>query len=130
MITLKSGFGRRSLCAFALSATCVASVNFATPSQAMPGYDGLWSVQIVTEKGDCDRAYRYPIRIAHGRLANAGEASFNITGNVGTGGHIKVTVSHGNSSASGTGRLAGNLGNGSWSGGSCSGVWSAERRGS
>jgi hypothetical protein len=45
----------------------------ATPATALPAYDGLWSVSIVTEKGDCDRGYRYPIRITRGVLSNAGE---------------------------------------------------------
>ncbi len=44
--------------------------NFAvTPTRALPAFDGLWSVLIVTEKGDCDRGYRYPIRIARGALS-------------------------------------------------------------
>jgi hypothetical protein len=128
MSTLHTALGRRSLCALALSAACAASMAFVTSSQAMPRYDGLWSVEIVTQKGDCDRAYRYPIRIANGQLVNAGEASFTITGNVAPTGFIKVTVSHGSSSASGTGRLGGALGTGSWAGGSCSGTWTAERR--
>jgi len=59
------------LAAFALYA---ASLNFAaTPAMALPNYDGLWSVLIVTEKGDCDRGYRYPIRITLGTLSNGGD---------------------------------------------------------
>ena len=42
-----------------------------------------WSVLIVTEKGTCDRAYRYPVRISNGSVGYAGEASFNVTGRVG-----------------------------------------------
>ena len=96
----------------------------------MPRYDGVWSVLIVTEKGDCDRGYRYPIRIAHGVLANGGDDAFTITGKVAPTGAITVTVSHGSSSATGSGRLSGNVGEGFWSGGSCSGTWTAERRSS
>ncbi|HEV3371537.1 MAG TPA: hypothetical protein VG145_03250, partial [Xanthobacteraceae bacterium] len=40
------------------------SLGAAAPAAATPNYDGLWSVVIVTEKGSCDRAYRYPVRIA------------------------------------------------------------------
>jgi hypothetical protein len=87
-------------------------------------------VSIVTEKGTCDRGYRYPIRIENGVLANAGDAGFTITGKVAPTGTITVTVSHGSSSASGSGRLAGSLGEGLWSGGECSGTWTAERRSS
>ncbi len=117
-----------ALAAFALYA---ASLNFAaTPTMALPNYDGLWSVLIVTEKGDCDRGYRYPIRITRGTLSNAGDTAFTIAGKVGPTGFTRVTVSYGNASANGLGQLAGNMGSGSWNSGSCSGTWAAERRGS
>jgi hypothetical protein len=116
--------------AIAIAGTMVASAIIAsTASFAVPRYDGLWSVSIVTEKGDCDRGYRYPIRISNGLLANAGDSVFTITGKVGGTGAITVTVSGGGKSASGSGRLAGNIGTGSWTGGACSGSWTAERRG-
>jgi hypothetical protein len=116
--------------AIAIASTILASaIITSTASLAVPGYDGLWSVSIVTEKGECDRGYRYPIRISNGTLANAGDTMFTITGKVAGGGAITVTVSGGGRSASGSGRLAGNIGMGSWSGGSCSGSWTAQRRG-
>jgi hypothetical protein len=62
-------------------------------------------------------------------LANAGDNVFTITGRVVGTGAITVTVSAGGRSATGSGRLAGNMGMGSWTGGSCSGSWTAERRG-
>lgn len=120
----------RSRAASALAAACFAAiVGVATPTAATPTYDGLWSVVIVTEKGDCDRAYRYPIRISNGALANAGDTAFNISGKVGGNGAITVTVSHGDKSATGSGRLSRTDGAGSWRGGACAGSWSAERRG-
>jgi hypothetical protein len=100
-----------------------------TASFAVPRYDGLWSVSIVTEKGDCDPGYRYPIRISNGTLANAGDTTFTITGKVAGTGAVTVTVNAAGRSATGSGRLAGNIGTGSWSGGACSGSWTAERRG-
>jgi hypothetical protein len=101
-------------------------------AQAQPSYDGLWSVVIVTKSGQCDAAYRYPIRITNGNLGNAGSAPINISGKVGKNGAVVVTVSAGDKSATGKGRLAGASGAGSWSGnanGACSGIWEAERRG-
>ena len=124
--------GRRapSAIAAAIAGTMMVSAIVAsTASFAVPRYDGLWSVSIVTEKGDCDRGYRYPILISNGLLANAGNSGFTITGRVGGAGAITVTVSGGGRSATGSGRLAGNMGMGSWIGGSCSGSWTAERRG-
>jgi len=112
----------------AVSVACLSLT--ATATAALPAYDGLWSVSIVTEKGDCDRGYRYPIRISRGALSNAGDTAFTIVGNVGPTGLIRVTVSYGGASANGIGRLAGDFGNGSWIGSSCSGTWTAERRGS
>ena len=93
-------------------------------------FDGQWSVLIVTERGRCDRAYRYPVKIENGAVGYAGTASFNISGSVGHNGAVTVTVSRGSQSATGTGRMSSTDGAGTWTAGSgeCSGVWSAERR--
>jgi hypothetical protein len=123
MITLPS---RKALFAFVAAAATLAS----TTSFAVPRYDGTWSVLVMTQKGDCDPGYRYPIRIANGQLVNAGDSAFTITGKVADTGAITVTVSAGGKSAVGSGHLAGNEGGGQWSGGSCSGSWTAERRAS
>jgi hypothetical protein len=117
---------RKALFAFIAAAATLTS----TTSFAMPRYDGLWSVSVVTQKGDCDPGYRYPIRISNGALVNAGAAGFDISGKVGQTGAITVTLSAGGKSATGSGRLAGNGGGGLWTGGQCSGSWTAERRGS
>ena len=114
----------------AITAVAAGAMIASTASFGVPRYDGLWSVSIVTEKGDCDRGYRYPVRISNGTLANAGDTAITITGKVAGRGAITVTVSTGGRSATGSGRLAGKVGMGSWRGGSCSGSWSAERRGS
>ena len=96
----------------------------------MPRYDGTWSVLVMTKKGDCDPGYRYPVRISNGQLVNAGDSAFTITGKVAATGAITVTVSAGGKSATGIGQLAGNEGGGMWTGGACSGSWTAERRSS
>jgi len=125
MTNLQNRTVRRALFAvIATVGTLISSTSFAGLS-----YDGIWSVLVHTEKGDCDPGYRYPIRIANGRLINAGDAAFTITGAVAPTGTITVTVSAAGKSASGSGHLAGTQGGGSWSGGSCSGSWTAERRG-
>jgi hypothetical protein len=125
MTNLQNRTGGRALFAvIATVGTLISSTGFAAP-----GYDGVWSVLVQTQKGDCDPAYRYPIRIANGHLVNAGDNAFTITGAVAPTGAITVTVSAAGKSASGSGRLAGAEGGGSWTGGSCSGSWTAERRG-
>lgn len=116
--------------AWALLAASASLAISAASTAAAPRYDGMWSVSIVTEKGDCDRGYRYPIRIANGMLTNGGSDPFTISGRVSPSGAVTVTVSHGDKSATGSGRLAGNSGEGFWKGGTCSGSWTAERRSS
>ncbi len=126
MTTISNRFARSVACALIAASTSFA----ATQTFAVPGYDGLWSVSVVTEKGDCDRGYRYPIRISNGQLVNAGDAVFTVTGKVAQTGAITVTVSAAGKSATGSGHLAGARGGGSWHGGACSGTWTAERRSS
>ena len=94
----------------------------------MPRYDGVWSVSIVTKKGDCIASYRYPMRIANGVLGNGGDFALNISGRVTDDGAVRVAVSHGDSRAIGSGKLAAKSGSGSWRTSSCSGSWTAERR--
>lgn len=118
--------GRAALCATVAAAATLAT----TQSFAVPAYDGTWSVLVMTKQGACDPAYRYPIRIANGALVNAGDTTFTITGKVAQTGAITVTVSAGGKSATGSGQLTGSSGGGHWAGGSCSGVWTAERRSS
>jgi hypothetical protein len=125
MSKLGTRLGKSALCAL-----IVASATFSTTASfAEPAYDGTWSVLVMTEKGTCDPAYRYPIRISNGQLINAGDSAFTVTGKIAQTGTIVVTISAGGQSATGMGRLNGTLGGGSWTGGSCSGSWTAERRG-
>jgi hypothetical protein len=123
----------RAIPALAAAAILAASaVPASAPAFARSNYDGQWSVLIVTQKGTCDRAYRYPVKIDNGSIGYAGEASFNVSGKVGANGAIVVTVSKGDKSAKGTGRMSATDGSGIWTAGSgdCSGTWTAERRSS
>jgi hypothetical protein len=101
---------------------------------SVAGFDGLWSVLIITEQGTCDRGYRYAVRIKGGSVGHADPAnsSFRIGGRVNGSGGINVSVARGTQSANGSGRISHNGGSGRWksSKGECSGVWQAERRGS
>ena len=123
----------RAIPALAAAAILAASaVPASAPAFARSNYDGQWSVLIVTQKGTCDRAYRYPVKIDNGSVGYAGEASFNVSGKVGANGAVTVTVSRGSTSAKGTGRMSTTDGSGIWIAGSgdCSGTWTAERRSS
>ena len=119
----------RKQIALSAGALIAASVTLAaTSSYAIPRYDGLWSVSIVTVKGDCIASYRYPMRIANGVLGNGGDVALNVSGRVLGDGAVKVALSHGDTHAIAFGHLAANKGHGSWKTISCSGSWTAERR--
>ncbi len=129
MTNSKNRIWARAVMSAVAIATFAGVLGAAAPAVSAPSYDGVWSVLIITETGSCDRAYRYPVRIANGALLNAGDSPVVIAGKVVGNGAVTVKVSYGDKSANGTGRLAGNEGAGSWSGGACSGTWEAERRG-
>ena len=107
-----------------------ATVPASAPASARSNFDGQWSVLIVTQKGTCDRAYRYPVKIERGAVGYAGSASFTVSGKVDPKGAVTVTVARGSQSATGTGRMSDSDGSGTWIAGSgdCSGTWTAERR--
>jgi hypothetical protein len=122
---------RFTILAALISLAVSAVPSFAAPSSsAKASYNGQWSVLIVTEKGACDRAYRYPVKIENGSVGYAGSASFSVSGSVGDNGALVVTVSKGDKSAKGTGHISSTNGTGTWTaaGGECSGTWTAERR--
>src|ERR1041384_6076160 len=69
-----------------------ATVPASAPASARSNFDGTWSVLIVTQKGTCDRAYRYPVKIDNGSVGYAGSASFTVSGRVQPTGAVVVTV--------------------------------------
>jgi hypothetical protein len=94
-------------------------------------FDGNWSVQVVTEKGECDRAYRYPIVVENGRARYGGPESFDVSGSISPKGAVRVSISRGQDRADASGSAEGKWGSGSWkTSGSraCSGTWNAEKR--
>jgi len=94
-------------------------------------FDGPWSVVIITDSGDCERAYRYGVQIEGGQVRYAGESGANVSGQVDPRGRVSVIVRFGGASAQGIGRLSESSGEGNWQGRSqnsiCSGRWQAER---
>jgi hypothetical protein len=112
------------------TAVAAGTVSLAATSHAGP-YDGYWSVLIVTRSGACDPSFRTAVNISNGIVSGGGGA--NISGRVSNSGAVSVSVSSGDQSASGSGRLSRTSGSGSWRGrgsrGVCSGSWSASRGG-
>jgi hypothetical protein len=117
---------------FALFAFIFAAFGASSRSAPAATHDGNWSVLIITEKGDCDRAYRYPLAVSDGHVRYSGESGANVQGTVSSGGAVRVSIRLGDKGANGSGHLSGNSGSGTWQGAGggvrCSGRWEAEKR--
>jgi len=113
------------------TATLVAAAVLAGVARAGSAFDGAWKVTIITQAGNCDPAYSYPVRVEGGRVSYSGDGSFDITGQVGEAGAVSVAIARGDQKASASGRLSATAGSGQWSGKSssavCSGRWEAVR---
>ena len=92
-------------------------------------YDGVWNVAFATTAGNCSSTNSVPFSVSGRRVSSAGGGK--VTGGIGRGGSVAVSISVGASRASGRGRLVGNSGAGRWSGiisgDRCSGIWQATR---
>jgi hypothetical protein len=108
-----------------------AVIGFVTVASARTRFDGVWSVSIVTERGNCERGYRAPVSIVNGVVEHgpSGDQSFSIGGRVGASGAVRVSVRRGDQTAEGSGRLGASSGQGHWVSPStgCAGYWTAER---
>lgn len=95
-------------------------------------HDGRWSVLVITERGNCDQAFRYEVAVSDGRVQYAGREQVSFTGTVAANGAVKVSIRLGEQGATGAGKLSDSNGAGTWQGtgnsGACAGRWEAERR--
>lgn len=94
------------------------------------GYNGTWTVELVTESGFCDSRYSYSMSVQEGqvRLVSAADAGARLSGKVGADGSVGLNVSNGSASGAASGRLQAQSGSGTWKVSAlCSGRWTARR---
>jgi hypothetical protein len=118
---------KKVLKGYFVAASVGAALVAAAPAEAGTRYDGTWHVTFATTSGDCDSNTGFNIQVNNGIVSGP----FNARGRVTDAGRAQVAVSSGAGEASGTGRLRGRAGSGSWSAsgsrGQCTGSWSASR---
>jgi len=118
------------LAGFAI-ALLAAAISLASAANAGASFDGKWRVTIITQSGNCDPAYSYPVKVEGGKVSYSGDGSFDISGHVGDAGAVNVAIARGDQKASASGKLSATSGSGQWSGKSsstaCSGRWEATR---
>jgi hypothetical protein len=105
------------------------AVSALSPAEAAGSYDGQWAVQLVTEKGNCDRSLSWDVGVAANRIADGG-MFVQTTGAVDPHGRVTLTVTQGSDRVSASGKLAGSAGGGAWTSPTraCSGRWRAAKR--
>jgi hypothetical protein len=98
-------------------------------AEARSPYDGQWNITFVTQSGDCSPTYNYAVNIENGVITSPVVETFR--GNVTSSGVVRASVTAQEKRASGSGKLAGVLGRGTWIGYSgdqrCTGSWTANR---
>jgi hypothetical protein len=107
-------------------AFAIATFDFAV---AATPFDGQWSLTFHTRRGDCEPSYHFDIYITNGILEHPNLVRFK--GRVNRSGEVRASVAVEDKFASGSGRLTGTSGRGSWTGYEgnvrCSGTWTATR---
>jgi spermidine/putrescine-binding protein len=113
------------------AAGVAAAIALAGAAHAATSHDGNWKVTIITESGNCDPAYSYPVKVVGGKVSYNGDGSFQISGNVADAGAVNVSIARGEQKANASGKISGNAGAGQWSGKSsstnCAGRWEASK---
>src|SRR5258707_15507847 len=114
-VNFRSSQALRGMFAVAVLAAGVgAPVTAAVAGVRGGAYDGVWNVLFATQAGNCSSTNSVPFTVTGRRVSSAGGGK--VTGGIGRGGSVAVTISVGASRASGRGRLVGNSGAGRWSG--------------
>ncbi|RZN33737.1 hypothetical protein [Bradyrhizobium sp. Leo121] len=100
-----------------------------TSADARSAYDGRWVLVFVTQHGPCDPTYSFAVNIINGIVTHPNLVNFR--GRVARSGAVRASVTVHEKYASGSGRLVGPSGRGTWSGhsgkGRCAGYWIAQR---
>jgi hypothetical protein len=125
MRTLRSFVMHKRFLAVSIACACL----LAGAAEARSPYDGQWNITFVTHSGDCGAAYNYAINIENGVITSPAVQTFR--GNVTNAGAVRASVTVQEKRASGSGKLTGVVGRGTWTGYSgnqrCAGAWTAQR---
>jgi hypothetical protein len=109
-----------------LAAGWIASAHATTSVEA---YNGSWNLAFYTQSGTCDPSYNFTVDVSHGLVTHPNLVRFK--GTVQKSGLVRASVAVQDKYASGSGRLFGAAGKGTWTGyaGSsrCAGYWTAQK---
>jgi hypothetical protein len=111
-----------------VAASAFAATVASTASIAGEPHDGVWSVSLITQSGECDPSLASQIQIRDGRI-NENLLFARIVGNVNGNGAVSLQVVRGGHALSARGKVNGMRASGSWTAPSknCMGSWTAEK---
>jgi hypothetical protein len=93
-------------------------------------YDGVYSVEITTSAGPCEKAYRGSVTIANGRISASSELGASVSGLIEDDGTVSLSFRENGQIANVGGKMGARHGRGPWSSptAECGGWWTAERQ--
>jgi hypothetical protein len=101
----------------------------ARSNYARSNYDGSWNLVFFTQYGPCDPTYNFSVNISNGIITQPNLVRFR--GYVSRAGAVRASVAVQEKYATGSGRLVGATGHGTWKGragnAQCAGSWTAQR---
>jgi hypothetical protein len=109
-----------------------ATLDPALSASATTRFDGSWTATLITQSGECERSGQATGQIVNGTLVAPGAGvGVTVSGHVNADGEVSGRITTGPYYVTGSGRLSGNSGSGTWQGlgpnGRCSGIWNAKR---
>ncbi len=111
-----------------------AGLTTAASAYARAPHDGSWAIEVVTERGQCERLHRYYVVVADNAVhvrSPFGETSQEPVGRMRRDGRIDATFGQADDPVSVKGQLGADSGGGRWSAPArnCAGRWDAQKRG-
>src|ERR1700757_1666425 len=92
----------------------VSLIALTSAAQARSAYDGSWDLLFVTQRGACDPTYNFTVNVTNGVVTHPNLVRFR--GYVARSGAVRASVTVQDKYASGSGRLSGATGSGTWRG--------------
>ncbi|MFZ0558462.1 MAG: hypothetical protein WAM55_04150 [Methylovirgula sp.] len=118
------------LCA-ALAAFSLAARAADTKPFSLSHYDGVYSIEITTSAGPCEKNYRGSVTIANGQVSATSAPGASVSGLIEDDGTVSLSFRENGQIANVGGKMGARHGRGPWSSptAECGGWWYAERQG-
>jgi type 1 fimbria pilin len=113
-----------------LAAFSFAARASSTQPNSLTHYDGVYSVEITTSAGPCDKTYRGSITVTDGRISASSEGGASASGLIEDDGTVSLSFRENGQIAHVGGKMSMRYGRGPWSSptAECGGWWRAARQ--